>query len=135
METETGVMAVPTLAGPVPKTNLLGNPEQRCPFVLSVAKSKDALSHRKTKTELKPERNKHSLVLSSRPWRRLMRTHIEIDDDLMAQALKVGGFKTRKAAVEEGLRLLVQTKAQRRLRGLRGRLRWEGSLEDMRRDR
>ena len=64
-----------------------------------------------------------------------MRTHIEIDDALMAQALKVGGFKTRKAAVEEGLRLLVQTKAQRRLRGLRGRLRWEGSLEDMRRDR
>lgn len=64
-----------------------------------------------------------------------MRTNMEIDDDLMAQALKVGGFKTRKAAVEEGLRLLVQTKAQRRLRGLRGKLRWEGSLEDMRRDR
>ena len=64
-----------------------------------------------------------------------MRTNIEIDDALMARALKVGGFKTRKAAVEEGLRLLVQTKAQRRLRGLRGRLRWEGSLEDMRRDR
>ena len=59
-----------------------------------------------------------------------MRTNIEIDDDLMAQALKVGGFKTRKAAVEEGLRLLVQTKAQRRLRGLRGKLRWEGSLEE-----
>ena len=64
-----------------------------------------------------------------------MRINIEIDDDLMAQALKVGGFKTRKAAVEEALRLLVQTKAQRRLRGLRGKLRWEGSLEDMRRDR
>lgn len=64
-----------------------------------------------------------------------MRTNIEIDDALMAQALKVGGFKTRKAAVEEGLRLLVQTKTQRRLRGLRGKLRWEGSLEDMRRDR
>lgn len=59
-----------------------------------------------------------------------MRTNIEIDDDLMAQALKVGGFKTKKAAVEEGLRLLVQTKAQRRLRGLRGKLRWEGSLEE-----
>ena len=56
-----------------------------------------------------------------------MRTNIEIDDDLMAQALKVGGFKTKKAAVEEGLRLLVQTKAQRRLRG---KLRWEGSLEE-----
>ena len=59
-----------------------------------------------------------------------MRINIEIDDDLMAQALKVGGFKTRKAAVEESLRLLVQTKAQRRLRGLRGKLRWEGSLEE-----
>ena len=54
---------------------------------------------------------------------------IEIDDALMAQALKLGGFKTKKAAVEAGLRLLVQTKAQRRLRGLRGKLRWEGSLE------
>ena len=64
-----------------------------------------------------------------------MRTSIEIDHDLMAQALKVGGFKTRKAAVEEGLRLLVRTRAQGRLRGLRGKLRWEGSIEDMRRDR
>ena len=64
-----------------------------------------------------------------------MRTSIEIDHDLMAQALKVGGFKTRKAAVEEGLRLLVRTKAQGRIRGLRGKLRWEGSLEEMRRDR
>ena len=57
---------------------------------------------------------------------------IEIDDALMAQALKLGGFKTKKAAVEAGLRLLVQTKAQRRLRGLRGKLRWEGSLEEER---
>ena len=64
-----------------------------------------------------------------------MRTSIEIDHDLMAQALKVGGFKTKKAAVEEGLRLLVRTKAQGRIRGLRGKLRWEGSLEEMRRDR
>ena len=64
-----------------------------------------------------------------------MRTSIEIDHDLMAQALKVGGFKTRKAAVEEGLRLLVRTRAQGRLRELRGKLRWEGSLEEMRRDR
>ena len=60
---------------------------------------------------------------------------MDIDHDLMAQALKVGDFKTRKAAVEEGLRLLVRTRAQGRLRALRGKLRWEGSLEDMRRDR
>ena len=60
---------------------------------------------------------------------------MEIDHDLMAQALKVGGFKTRKAAVEEGLRLLIRTRTQGRLRELRGRLRWEGSLEEMRHDR
>ena len=60
---------------------------------------------------------------------------MEIDQDLMAQALKVGGFKTRKAAVEEGLRLLIRTRTQGRLRELRGKLRWEGSLEEMRRDR
>ncbi len=64
-----------------------------------------------------------------------MRTNIEIDDGLMAEALKAGGFKTKKATVEEGLRLLVRTRAQGRLRGLRGKLRWEGSLEKMRRDR
>ena len=52
----------------------------------------------------------------------------------MAKALKVSGFKTRKAAVEEGLRLLVRTRAQGRLRGLRGKLRWEGSFDKMRRD-
>ena len=42
----------------------------------------------------------------------------------------------KKAAVEEGLRLLVRTRTQeRKLRALRGKLRWEGSLDDMRRDR
>ena len=64
-----------------------------------------------------------------------MRTSIQIDDDLMAQAMKAGGFKTRKAAVEEALRLFVRTRSQGRLRGLRGKLRWDGSLEEMRRDR
>ena len=64
-----------------------------------------------------------------------MRTTIEIDDALMAEALKASGCKTRKAAVEEGLRLLVRTRRQGRLRKLRGKLRWEGSLDDMRRDR
>ena len=59
----------------------------------------------------------------------------QIDHDLMAEALKVGGFKTRKAAVEAGLRLLVRTRAQGRLRELRGKLHWEGSIEEMRRDR
>ena len=64
-----------------------------------------------------------------------MRTNIEIDSNLMARALKAGDFKTKKAAVEEGLRLLVRIQAQSRLRGLRGKLRWEGTIEEMRRDR
>lgn len=64
-----------------------------------------------------------------------MRTNIQIDDDLMARAMKAGGFKTEKAAVEEGLRLLVGTRSQSRLLGLRGKLRWDGSLGEMRRGR
>lgn len=63
-----------------------------------------------------------------------MRTNIEIDDSLMAEALKAGGYRTKKAAVEEGLRLLVRTRNQARIRQLRGKLRWEGSLDEMRRD-
>ena len=63
-----------------------------------------------------------------------MRTNIEIDDKLMAEALKAGGFSTKKATVEEGLRLLVRTRNQARIRQLRGKLRWEGSLDEMRRD-
>ena len=64
-----------------------------------------------------------------------MRTNIDIDDALMAEALEASGCKTKKAAVEEGLRLLVRTRRQGRLRELRGKLRWEGSLDEMRRDR
>lgn len=64
-----------------------------------------------------------------------MRTNIQINDTLMAEALKAGEFKTKRAAVEEGLRLLVQTRAQGRVRRLRGKLPWEGSLDEMRRDR
>ena len=64
-----------------------------------------------------------------------MRTNIEIDDRLMAAALKAGGLETKKATVEEGLRLLVRTRAQERIRALRGKLHWEGSLDEMRRDR
>ena len=63
-----------------------------------------------------------------------MRTNIDIDDDLMADALKAGGFKTKKEAVEEGLRLIVKTRRQSRVRRLRGKLEWRGSLDRMRRD-
>ncbi len=61
-----------------------------------------------------------------------MRTNIDIDDALMAQALAVSGLATKRATVEEGLRLLVQLKAQDRVRELRGKLHWEGDLEESR---
>ena len=64
-----------------------------------------------------------------------MRTNIVIDDKLMAQALKLGGYRTKRHAVEEGLRLLVRLRRQERARRLRGKLDWHGSLDDLRRDR
>ena len=64
-----------------------------------------------------------------------MRTDIDIDDALMAQVMEAGGFETEKAAVETGLRLLARALAQGPVRALRGNLDWEGSLDDMRRDR
>jgi Arc/MetJ family transcription regulator len=61
-----------------------------------------------------------------------MRTNIVIDDDLMDEALKVSRLKTKKDAVEEGLKLLVQRKKQENIKDLRGKLHWTGDLEDMR---
>jgi Arc/MetJ family transcription regulator len=64
-----------------------------------------------------------------------MRTNIVIDDSLMAEALDVAEHKTKKETVEEALRLLVSMKKQASIRGLRGKLDWEGDLDSMRRDR
>lgn len=64
-----------------------------------------------------------------------MRTNIVIDDDLMEEAMKITGVKTKKEAVELGLKTLVRLKRQEEIKAFRGKLKWEGSLEDMRRDR
>lgn len=61
-----------------------------------------------------------------------MRTNIVIDDKLMADALKATGLKTKKEAVEQGLKLLVQRNKQLAIRKLRGKLKWEGDLDKMR---
>jgi Arc/MetJ family transcription regulator len=61
-----------------------------------------------------------------------MRTNIVIDDSLMSEALKRTGLKTKKEAVEQGLRLLVKRNKQQDLRKLRGKLNWEGDLNEMR---
>ncbi|HEX6981237.1 MAG TPA: type II toxin-antitoxin system VapB family antitoxin [Balneolaceae bacterium] len=63
-----------------------------------------------------------------------MRTNVVIDDDLMDEALKVSHLKTKKDAVEEGLKLLVQRKKQENIKNLRGKLHWKGDLEEMRTD-
>lgn len=64
-----------------------------------------------------------------------MRTNIVIDDKLMADALKVTGLQTKKEAVEEGLKALIMLNKQAGIRNLKGKLKWEGDLEDMRLDK
>ena len=63
-----------------------------------------------------------------------MRTNVVIDDKLMDTALKVSGLKTKKAAIETGLKLLVQFSHQKAIREYRGKLKWREDLEKMRLD-
>ena len=53
-----------------------------------------------------------------------MRTNIVIDDQLMQAAMSAGNFKTKKDAVEEGLRLLARRKTYQNIRALRGKIHW-----------
>jgi Arc/MetJ family transcription regulator len=64
-----------------------------------------------------------------------MRTNIEIDDQLMREAMRASGRKTKRDVVEAALRLLVETKAQADIRRLRGRIEWQGDLDESRLDR
>ena len=61
-----------------------------------------------------------------------MRTNIEIDDELLAQAMKCSGIQVKKNLVEAGLRMLVKTKGQECIDLLRGAIQWEGNLDEMR---
>ncbi len=63
-----------------------------------------------------------------------MRTNIEIDDKLMADALRATGANTKKEAVELGLKMLIKLRQQASIKALRGKLKWEGDLETMRTD-
>jgi Arc/MetJ family transcription regulator len=64
-----------------------------------------------------------------------MRTNIVIDDHLMAEALRLTGLKTKKEAVELGLRTLVRLGKQEQIRRFRGKLNWQGDLDAMRTDK
>jgi len=64
-----------------------------------------------------------------------MRTNIVIDDDLMSAAMKATGLKTKREAVELGLRTLVRLGRQEDIRRFRGKLAWDGDLAAMRNDK
>lgn len=63
-----------------------------------------------------------------------MRTNIVIDDGLMAEAMRATGLRTKREAVELGLKTLVRLRKQEEIRGFRGKLAWAGNLEAMRSD-
>ena len=64
-----------------------------------------------------------------------MRTNIDIDDELMAEAMKVTGQKTKKATIEEALRRVTRNaRLKRAIENMRG-IGWEGNLDEMREGR
>jgi Arc/MetJ family transcription regulator len=62
----------------------------------------------------------------------MMRTNIEIDDKLMKEAMRSANTKTKRETVEAGLRVLIQIKRQTGIRKLRGKVKWEGDLDELR---
>jgi Arc/MetJ family transcription regulator len=64
-----------------------------------------------------------------------MRTNIVIDDKLMQETLRATGLKTKREAVEQGLRTLLRLRRQEEIRRYRGKLPWQGDLDAMRADR
>ena len=64
-----------------------------------------------------------------------MRTNIVIDDKLMKDALRLTGAKTKREAVELGLQTLVRLNRQAEARQYKGKLKWEGNIDDMRTDK
>lgn len=64
-----------------------------------------------------------------------MRTNIVIDDKLMKDTLRMTGLKTKREAVELGLRTLLRLRKQMEIRRFRGKLNWQGDLDSMRLDK
>jgi Arc/MetJ family transcription regulator len=64
-----------------------------------------------------------------------MRTNIDIDDQLMTETMRTSGRDTKKATVEAALKLLVETRSQEAIRRLRGKVKWDGDLNQSRQGR
>ena len=61
-----------------------------------------------------------------------MRTNVVLDDELMAEAQKLTGIKTKKGVIHEALELLVRLQCQQKILELQGKVHWEGNLDEMR---
>ncbi len=61
-----------------------------------------------------------------------MRTNIVIDDKLMRQAMAASGLKTKRATIEEALRLFIQVQSQKKILKYAGKVQWEGNLDESR---
>lgn len=64
-----------------------------------------------------------------------MRTNIVLDEELVERAQKLTGIKTKREVVQEALRMLILLREQAEVRNLRGKLHWEGNLNDLRQAR
>ena len=64
-----------------------------------------------------------------------MRTNVEIDDNLMGEAQRLSGLKTKRAVIDAALRMFVRVKRQTDILNLAGKVRWEGNLDEMREGR
>lgn len=64
-----------------------------------------------------------------------MRTNIVLNDKLIEEVIDLYGFKSKKKAVEEGLKTLLYLKRQEKVKMYRGKLSWQADLDEMRRDR
>ena len=61
-----------------------------------------------------------------------MRTNIVINDELMEEAKQASGLKTKKEVVERGLELIIKLEKQSQIRSLRGKINWDGNLDEIR---
>lgn len=64
-----------------------------------------------------------------------MRTNIVLDDKLVERAQKLTGIKTKREVIHEALRTLILLQEQGSIRAVRGKLKWEGDLNDQRSSR
>jgi len=61
-----------------------------------------------------------------------MRTHVELDDQLLSQVIQLGQFPTKKAAINAALLEFARTLKRRELLALRGKINWQGNLDELR---